>query len=138
MSRLHKEHINKHKTIILRRMAQYAKDNGKNEVPLRILRDDINDYNNAQKLRYHALIFKVKRGTWGITSYGLEFLKGERELPRYVYISDNKIVERSREMVNIRDLVYESGAPAETFEYLENGKTVVRPHAYQQQALSWL
>lgn len=102
-------------------MASYASFNKTNEIPLSILRDEINDYNNAQKLRYHALIFKVKRGTWGITSHAISFLKGEKSLPEWVLIEDNKIVDRSEDMIKISDLHDSSPSVRNTFEYYKNG-----------------
>jgi len=100
----HKERLNAHKLAILRRMANHVRDTGKNEIPLTILRDNINDYNNAQKLRYHAIIFKVKRGTWGITSYGWAWLRGDKELPRDVFVANNHIVAKSDETISVRQL----------------------------------
>ena len=117
----HKEVLNKHKLHILQRMASYASFNKTNEIPLSILRNEINDYNNAQKLRYHALIFKVKRGTWGITSHAIGFLRGEKQLPEWVLIEDNKIIDRSEKMIKINDLVDESSSVQNTFQYYRNG-----------------
>lgn len=122
----HKEVLNKHKLHILQRMASYASYNKTNEIPLSILKDEINDYNNAQKLRYHALIFKVKRGTWGITSHAINFLKGEKALPEWVMIEENSIIDRSDETVKVSDL-HDSGIQ-NTFEYYKNGVYLgVRP-----------
>lgn len=117
----HKEVLNKHKLHILQRMASYASFNKTNEIPLNILKDEINDYNNAQKLRYHALIFKVKRGTWGITSHAISFLRNEQSLPEWVLIEENKIIDRSEDMIRISDLHDESLTIKNTFEYYKNG-----------------
>ena len=134
----HKEVLNKHKVEILTRMYRHLLATGRNEIPLSILRDDINAYNNAQKLRYHALIFKVKRGTWAITSHGLDFLKGTRELPKHLYIEDNAIKARSDELVNIRQVNQGQVVIQNTFEYVVDGKPVgVRPveHVVVQERL---
>ena len=117
----HKEVLNRHKLHILQRMASYASHNQINEIPLSILRDEINDYNNAQKLRYHALIFKVKRGTWGITNHAIKFLRNEISLPEWVLIEENKIVDRSEDMIRISDLHDKSPLVNNTFEYYKNG-----------------
>lgn len=125
----HKETLNKHKVEILKRMADHVMTTHRNEVPLSILRDNVNHYNNAQKLRLHALIFKVKRGTWGITSHGWRFLRGVQDLPRFVLVEDNRITLRSSELVNIRHVFQGSTVIHTTFEYFDaTGKPVgVRP-----------
>lgn len=124
----HKEHLNKHKVEILKRMVAYVNEHNKNEIPLSILRDNINDYNNAQKLRYHALIFKVKRGTWGITNHGAKFLRGKQDLPAWVRIENNHIKERSAETVNIRKLNQGQTVVATFFDYYDNDESIgVRP-----------
>lgn len=117
----HKETLNLHKLHILQRMASYASFNRTNEIPLSILRDEINDYNNAQKLRYHALVFKVKRGSWGVTKHAVSFLRGEKALPEWVLIEDNKIVDRSENMITISDLIGKDTSVKNTFDYYKNG-----------------
>lgn len=114
---MHREYLNAHKLHILNRLYREVLKSGKNEVSTAVLKDNINDYNNVQKLRYHALIFKVRRGTWGITSHGWAFLRGERDLPRYVYIEDNKIQAQSQEMINVKDLNRGEVVIANQFEY---------------------
>jgi hypothetical protein len=124
----HKEHLNKHKVEILKRMADHVHDTGKNEVPLKVLSDNINDYNNAQKLRYHALIFKIKRGVWGITSHGWDFLRGNKDLSKWVIISENRIEHKSTRLINIRNAYQGSTVVDVTFEYYDNGVPMgIRP-----------
>jgi hypothetical protein len=118
----HKEFLNEHKLHILRRMAEHVKQTGKNEVPLSILRDNISDYNNAQKCRYSALIFKIRRGTWGITSHGWAFLRGDKDLHKYVYVANNQIVARSNETINVRDLNRGEVVVHNQFEYYNEDK----------------
>lgn len=134
----HIEHLNKHKLVILKRMVEYANANNKNEIPLSILRDNINDYNNAQKLRYHALIFKVKRGTWGITAQGGKFLRGEIDLPKWVMIEDNHIVDRAKELVNIRQVYQGSTIVTTEFEYFDSGTPLGMRPLEPIRAVSWL
>lgn len=124
---VHREVMNRHKVDILKRMADHVIATGRNEIPLKALANDINDYNNCQKLRYHACIFKIKRGTWGITSHGWDFMKGEKELPRRIYVEDNAIVSRSDDMVNIREIVTAPFFVYNTFEYQDENGVVIRP-----------
>jgi hypothetical protein len=62
---------------------------------------------NWTKLRFHALIAKVKengqhkRGRWLITRRGAQFLRGEIQIPARVWTFRNHIVERSEEMVTV-------------------------------------
>ena len=120
----HKEILNRHKVEMLKTAKELVLRNGRNEIQLNDLKHDINLYNNFQKLRYHALIFKLKRGTWGITSHGWEFLKGTKDLPKFVWIDGNKIQAHSQELVNVRDLNYGEPVIQEVFEYSDGS---VRP-----------
>lgn len=133
----HKEHLNAHKLHILRRMAEHVKCTGKNEVPLRVLADDVNDYANAQKLRYSALIFKIKRGAWGITAHGWAFLRGEKDLAKYVYVSNNQIVAKSEQTINVRDLNRGEVVIQNQYEYYnQDGEYLnTRPNGDMQMSL---
>lgn len=131
-------------------MYSHVATTGKNEIPLNILRDNINDYNNAQKLRYHGLIYKIKRGTWGITRIGGQFLKGDTVLAKWVKIEDNHIVEKSDKLIDITEVYAGSSAIATEFEYFENdvpvGLRPIEPIQQKEQvelfnepkAISWL
>ncbi len=134
----HKETLTRHKVEILRTLSQHVIETGKNEVPLRILRNDINAYNNAQKLRYHGLIFQVRRGVWGITRNGWAFLRGDLDLPTFVRIENNHIVAWSDVKVNIRRVYQGSTEVVTTFEYFIGDQPVgLRPfeHAGRQVTL---
>lgn len=63
-------------------------------------------YNNFQKLRFHALVAKIdgKAGYWLITARGGEFLRGERAVPMRVSTFRNKVVGHSEETVHISSL----------------------------------
>lgn len=71
------------------------------------------EYNNFQKLRFHALIAKAKEngekraGYWVITRRGGQFLKGELAIPREVKIFRNKIQEHGTHLVTIKDIIDE-------------------------------
>lgn len=117
----HKEFLNSHKFEILTKMVDYANEHDKNEVPLKIFAGDPNSYNNVQKLRYHALIFKVKRGTWGVSSHAGKWLRGEIKLPKWVVIENNRIIERSSEMVDVWRIAQGSRIVHVTFEYYRDG-----------------
>lgn len=100
-------------------------------------------YNNFQKLRYHGLIAKVKKdgqpvlNEWCITRNGFRFLRGKIDLPKYVLIKQNHVVERAKEMVNLTK-VWQGAPYLETsFEYFDDdGEPVgVRPAGNRQVAL---
>jgi hypothetical protein len=66
-------------------------------------------YNNAQKLRYFALIAhadreNAKSGEWLITRLGGAFLRGERPVPHKVLVQDNHVIDHSKKQVHINDL----------------------------------
>lgn len=117
----HKEVLNRHKVEMLKKAADYTISNSSREIPLSAFANNVTDYTNFQKLRFHALVHPVKRGTWLITSHGWAFLRGERPLSKYVWVKDNSIVAHSDEQVSIRDLAYEPMYVATTVEY-EDGK----------------
>ena len=128
MSLQHKEKLSRHKIEMLKKAVQYVNQHNKNEIPISIFRGEINDYNNWQKNRFHGLIFKVKRGTWGITKQGGQFLRGELDLPKWVIIQDNHIIERSQRRVNIRHAYQGSTVVHTTFEYFRDNEPIgIRP-----------
>lgn len=98
-------------------------------------------YNNFQKLRYHGLIAKLKidgqlvRNEWVITRNGFRFLRGRIELPKFVTIKNNHVVERSAVLLSLTDVW--RGAPylESTFEYFDddNNPVGLRPD-YERQA----
>ena len=81
-------------------------------------------YNNFQKLRYHALIAKVinnniwEEGHWLITHRGAEFLNGRMRIPKSVWIYKNKIVAKSEDMIGVEDVL-------NTVPYLERKGDIV-------------
>lgn len=87
----------------------YAVVISKNENRFRLteLKLDPNEYNNFQKLRYHALIAKYKengehqKAYWLLTRRCGQFLRGELEIPRRVRTFRNKVIEHDPELVNI-------------------------------------
>lgn len=92
-------------------MIAVVKQKGINQVHLqRELNLSKNEYNNFQKLRYHALIAKCydrlgnhKPGYWLITDRGGKFLRGEMSVPAKVKTFRNKVVDHDLDTVNIRD-----------------------------------
>lgn len=60
-------------------------------------------YNNFQKLRFHALVAKTeKAGYWLITKRGGQFLRGEIEVPKEVLTFRNRVKEHSVGLVGIK------------------------------------
>ena len=91
---------------VLAKMIQAVHDKDKNEVHLqRDLDLSHNEYANAQKLRYFALIAHVegKRGFWLITVRGGAFLRDEAAVVHKVTTQDNEIVGKSEDKRIIRD-----------------------------------
>lgn len=123
----HKETLNKHKLNLLKQGAEEVITKGENIVDIGIFRNNINSYNNWQKLRYHGLIAHVvkngvkQRGLWVITRNGWKFLRNELQLPKYVLINNNEIVERSPETIEAKDLYRLEEIVQTSFEYYEPG-----------------
>lgn len=71
------------------------------------------EWNNWTKLRFHALVAKVKEdgvhdtGYWLLTRRGGEFLNGKTEIPKKVWTYRNKVVGHSEETVYIKDVIGE-------------------------------
>ena len=94
------------------KFAMAVKTKNKNEIHfLRDLELDHSEYNNAQKLRYFALIAKLKengehkRGWWVITRRGGDFLRNETFIPLKIMTLNNKIVRKSEAVCRITDFI---------------------------------
>lgn len=129
----HKEVLNKHKVLMLRDAAGLVKDTmvndfAKSDLPAQ----DHSAYGNFQKLRYHGLITPTRddtgnriKGRWLITRNGWAFLRGELELPKFVLVRDNNVIERSPERIGIRQVYAGSTEVATAFEYFsEDGRPI--------------
>lgn len=94
------------------KMVRRVKEKGINEVQIvRELQLTHTQYNNFQKLRYHALIAKVKdpagahkSGFWLLTDRAGQFLRGELSVPRRVQTFRNKVLAHDPATVHIRQL----------------------------------
>ena len=100
------------KTLVKFRMA--VMDKGQNEVHL--LKDmdgksyelTKHEWNNFSRLRFHALVAKVKdeSGYWLMTKRGADFLNGKIDLPKAVWVRDNRVIDHNEDVyVNIKDVV---------------------------------
>lgn len=78
------------------------------------------EYNSFQKLRYHALVAKVreKPGSWLLTHIGSEFLHGRMSVPEIKYTYKNFVAGQSDERINIRDIKREPWWPQLEYEIL--------------------
>lgn len=129
----HREQLNKHKLTMLRKAASEVERTGVNKFSIQIFKDNINDYNNAQKMRYHGLITHVQkhgvfeRGSWLITRQGWEFLEGKKELPKWVETENNHIVNHAPETVGVRDVYHGSEVVQTTFNYTDGLRQWVAP-----------
>lgn len=69
------------------------------------------EFNNFQKLRYHAMVAHVTEagkdvaGRWLITKRGAQFLKGEVKVPEHVVTFRNKITAKSTKKIWIGDIL---------------------------------
>lgn len=80
-----------------------------NDVHIKDLNLTNSQFGNFNKLRYHALIAKVKiggehmQGRWLVTRRGWAFLKGEA-VPEYVITFRNNVVDHAENLVTIYDI----------------------------------
>lgn len=118
---------------MLKKAMQHVVETNVNEFDIGLFRDNITDYNNLQKLRYHGLIARVikngivQRGKWLVTHQAGLFLRGEIKLPKWVEIADNHIVARSQEQVGVKDIYYGSEIVLTTFEYRSGDREYIAP-----------
>lgn len=143
--KIHRETLSKHKLTMLQKASREVERTGVNIVDIGIFRDNINDYNNWQKLRLHGLITHtisngvVQRGKWLITRQGWEFLEGKKNLPVWVEVSDNHIVARANKLIGVRDVYHGSEAIVTTFQYfIDETRLGYRPVARQSNQMSLL
>ena len=99
---------------------KYVHTNKKNEFHLSKHLDlSKNQYNNFQKLRFHALVAKVddKPGYWLITKRGGQFLRGEIAVPKKVETFRNEVIDHSTDQVHINDLKHKIPSFDSEFAY---------------------
>lgn len=133
----YKEVLTKHKLTMLQEAARHIIETGVNDFCLDYRHmENYNNFNNFQKLRYHGLVHHVRdrsgnkvRGHWLITRNGWAFLRGEIELPKWVTVRNNSIVERCPETIHVKYVYHGSEVIQTTWEYFdEAGNPVgVRP-----------
>lgn len=140
----HKEVLNKHKLVMLKDAARYVVEHNTNDFKNRDVGSgggDVSNYNNFQKLRYHALIAHVtingvrQRNRWLITRQGWAFLRGDVQLPKWILVRDNHVLDdRSKELIGVKDVYRGSEEVHTTFEYFdEAGKPIgFKPTTAQQ------
>jgi len=65
------------------------------------------EWNNFTKQRFLGLAVRVKgeSGYWLLTKRGAAFLNGQEEVPAYVVIFRNKIIERSEWKQSVKDVI---------------------------------
>lgn len=65
------------------------------------------EWNNFTRLRFLGLSAKVKgeSGYWLLTKRGADFINGKVSIPKEVWIRNNKISDRSDNMVYVRDVI---------------------------------
>lgn len=103
----------------LRKFQRGVARKGRNEIHLRHdltgdLKLTTDELNNFTKLRFHALVAKVringhhKQGYWLLTRRGSRSLKRQESIPRWVKTRDNHVIDHSQERIWIGD---QSGLP---------------------------
>ncbi len=98
------------KTLVKFKSKVVEKNSNKIHIP-KDLQLDHNEYNNFQKLRYHALVAKYKedgmhiQGIWVLTARGSNFLKGKLPIPKKVLTFRNKVIGYSEELVFVKDVI---------------------------------
>lgn len=109
---------------------RYVKLNGVNRFHLRDLNLNQNEYNNFQKLRFHALIThadkdNLKSGYWLITARGGQFLRGKISVPRRVKTFRNEVISHDPELVHISRLKGQTGWFESEFDFeIHDGEVV--------------
>jgi hypothetical protein len=87
------------------------------------------EYNNFQKLRYHALIAKCDdvSGYWLITRRGFNFLTNSERIPKSVWILNNRIQDRDTQLCGIKDIMRDTTVPYfPTIEDIEYGEPIFK------------
>jgi len=104
------------KEVLNKRLAQFNRVN-----PARDMNLSTNEYNNFQKLRYFGLVAKCKTdsgehesGYWLLTRNGNKFCKGLIQMPKKVQTFRNRLVDKSSERVDVKDVL-----KSETLPYFE-------------------
>jgi len=127
---------------MLKQAARVVQETEVNNFSLHEINGSVMDYNNFQKLRYHGLVHHVTdrtgqrvRGHWLITRNGWAFLRGELNLPKWVTVRNNHIVDRSSELINVRDVYYGSEAIHTVFEYFDEDGYPVGPRPIHKLSL---
>lgn len=124
----HKEVLNKMKLTMLRRAAEHVISTMDNNFMVREIcePDEFQLFNNFQKLRYHGLVTPIRdgegkrvKGLWLITRNGWEFLRGKKLMHAWVSVKENRIVERSEDMVSLRDVAMDMFEITTRFEYFD-------------------
>lgn len=136
----HKEVLNKNKLDLLQDAAKHVINTGEMHFKKRdvgTLKENPSYYNNFQKLRYHGLITQAPgfRDKWLVTRNGWAFLRGEIDLPKFVLVRNNHIVDRAEQKINAKDVWRGSPEVVSFFEYYDDfGNYVgVRPNKVGQE-----
>lgn len=70
--------------------------------PREVWGDDHQKINDFQKLSYWKIIVRTKQaGQWGLTRKGLQFLRGDIQLPRRVWVFNHKVILEEDEMTMV-------------------------------------
>ncbi len=127
----HKEVLSKMKLTMLKSAAAHVIATEVNDFKKSDIAEMLENsaYGNFQKLRYHGLVTPARdkagnrvRGRWLITRNGWAFLRGELDLPKFVLVRNNHVVDgsHSKVLLNVRDVYRGSDAIVTTFEYFDH------------------
>lgn len=131
------------KLTMLRKAASHVIETMSNDFMVRDIAEpeQFKLFNNFQKLRYHGLVTPVldsnkrrMKGRWLITRNGWDFLRGNRSLPDWVLVKENRITEKSEHLIAISE-VSRDFEIATHFEYFDenNNPVGLRPNAAPSQ-----
>lgn len=126
-----KENIDKLKVLMLKRAAQHVIDTKKpifKKSELNLIDFGQSAYGRFGALRFHGLIAKMRdddgkviKGDWIITRLGWAFLRGDRQINKFVYMQDNHIrddLERGP-LVSLTDVFKGADYMQTNFEYVD-------------------
>lgn len=126
--KLHWHRLNKGLVNVLIKVRREVISTGKNEIDISKLGLTNTEFGNYNKLRYHGMIAKCKDengnrlgSLWLLTKRGNQFCKGLIEVPQKVGTFRNVIRQKSKEVVNINNVLSNEELPMwdsiETMEF---------------------
>lgn len=95
---------------LLREIIEYmAQEKERSFNPRHIWKTDVDAHHKIadfQKLHYWSIIAKREKhsGWWYVTNHGKDFMRSNIQLPKRIWVQNNKVVKTDDEMVTIKQL----------------------------------